>query len=161
MSDYMWARIKIGGTISRSVLTSLVEFGVPTLPPEGVRSPRMVPRLEMENDEARWGMFEELEAYLAEQAIPFDRVSDGRYEHSPELRRFRPRVSAERGCVSQAEIDRTFLCDHDNRPMVALADVAEALADTQTREELAARLVELCGSDIPSLPPLVVVEAFD
>ena len=159
MSDYMWARIKIGGTISCSVLTSLVEFGVPTLPPEEVASPGAVPHLEMEDDEARWGMFEELEAYLTEQAIPFDRVSDGKYEHSPELRRFRPRVSAERGCASQAEIDRTFLCGHDNRPMVALADVAEALADTQTREELAARPVELCGLDVPTLPPSVVEAA--
>ena len=161
MSDYMWARIKIGGKISRPVLTHLVEFGVPELSPEEAASPGAVPHLEMEDDEARWGMFEELEAYLTEQAIPFDRVSDGRYEHSPELRRFRPHISAERGGVSQAEIDRLFLCDHDNRPMVALADVAEALAGTQTREELAARLAGLCGSAIPGLPSLVVVEAHD
>ena len=45
--------------------------------------------------------------------------------------------------------------------MVALVDIAEALVDTQTQEELAARLVKLCGSDIPGLPPLVVVEALD
>ena len=99
MSDYMWARIKIGGTISRPVLTNLVEFGVPALSSDEAAPPEAVRHLEMEDDEARWGMFEELEAYLTEQAIPFDRVSDGRYEHSPELRRFRPRVSAERGGV--------------------------------------------------------------
>ena len=56
-------------------------------------------------------------------------------------------------------IDRTFLCDHDNRLMVASADIDTALAETQTREELVARLVELCGLDIPELPPLSVEEA--
>ena len=103
-------------------------------------------------------MFEELEDYLVKQAIPFDRVSDGKYEHSPELRRFRPNVIDGEGRVLQPSVDRTFLCDHDNRPMVASADINEALAETQTREELAARLAGLCGSDIPDLFPPSIVE---
>jgi len=120
-------------------------------------SPEAVHHLEREDTEARWGQFEELETYLVEQAIPFDRLSDGRYEYSPELRQFRPAITDADGKILQPETDRTFLCDHDNRPTAALADVDKAIAETTTREELVLRLMELCGLDIPGLPPLVMM----
>ena len=162
MSDYMWAKIEIGGAISYPILTNLAEkFGVAPPLSEGTEaaSPEASSSLVLEDDEAAYGMFEELEGYLVEQAVPFDRASDGGYEHSPELRRFRPCIIDGTGQVSQTQVDRTFLCDHDNRPVAAHVDIKEAIAGTQTRQELAARLVELCGLDIPMLPPVIVMEA--
>ena len=164
MSEYMWANIKIGGSISRPVLTHLAaKFDVspPFSETAGAEatSPKAVHYLELEDDEAPWGMFEELETYLTGQAIPFDRLSDGGYESSPELRRFRPGLTDDGGSIVRPEIDRTFLCDHDNHPAVGVTDIEKALAETRTREELAARLTKLCGLDIPDLPPLSFVEA--
>ncbi len=164
MSEYMWAKIEIGGTLRRSVLTNLLNnFDVaPPLSEEaGASLPAAATYLVREDDETRWGMFEELEHYLVEQAVPFDRASDGKYEHSPEIRRFRPAVAVGFGKGSQTGVDRIFLCDHKNRPRVASVDIATALAETQTREELAARLVALCGLDVPALPPLSMIEAAD
>ncbi len=159
MSEYMWAKIKIGGSISRPVLTHLAEkFAVPLPLPKGAgaeaASPTAPPYLELEDDEAVWGRFEELETYLVGQAIPFDRASDGGYEFSPELRKFRPRLTDGHGGIVRPEVDRTFLCDHANHPAVPVADIEKAIAGTETRGELAARLTELCGLDIPALPLL-------
>lgn len=159
MSEYMWANIKIGGSISRPVLTHLAEkFDVPAPLPEEAgaetASPEAIHYLELEDDKALWGRFEELETYLMGQSIPFDRLSDGGYGSSPELRKFRPRLTDDGGSIVQPEVGRTFLCDHDNHPAVTVTDIEKAIAETRTREELAARLTELCGLDIPSLPPL-------
>jgi len=162
MSEYVWAKIEIGGTISRAVLTNLVDkFGVAPPAPEGAGAATSgaTPYLVCEDDEAPSGMFNGLENYLVKQAVPFDRASDSGYEHSPELRHFRPAVDGGSGSESQPEIDRILLCDHENRLMVASADIIKALAETQTHEELAARLVVLCGLDVPALPPLFLVEA--
>lgn len=111
----------------------------------------------LEDDEAAWGMFEELGTYRMEQNIPFDRVSDGKYEHSPEFHRFRP--CSTNGDVALLEVDRTFLCGHNNRPVAAVVDIKKAVVGTQMPRELAARPVELCGLDISNLPPPSIVEA--
>jgi len=164
MSEYVWAKIEIGGTVSRSVLTNLVDkFDVAPPAPEGagVTASGAGPYLVCEDDEATSGMFEGLEIYLVEQAIPFDRASDSGYEHTAELRKFRPAINSGSGSESQPESDRILLCDHENHPMVASADIDKALAETQTREELAARLIALCGLDIPALPPVSLIEAAD
>jgi len=163
MSERMWTKIEIGGNISRQVLTHLVEnfaAAPPLLEEAGAEtgSPEATHYLELEDSEASWGRFEELETYLVGEAVPFDRLSDGGYESSPELRKFRPRLT-NGGSIVRPEVDRTFLCDHDNHPAVTVADIEEAIAETQTREELAARLIALCGLDIADLPPLSVVEA--
>ena len=78
MSEYMWAKIKIGGNISRPVLTHLAEkFTVSPPLPEEAASAEATDYLELEDDEAVWGRFEELETYLMGKAISFDRASDG------------------------------------------------------------------------------------
>ncbi len=164
MSEYIWANIKVGGSISRPVLTYLAEkFDVSAPSSEEVgaeaASAEATDYLELEDAEAVWGRFEELETHLMGQSIPFDRLSDGGYEASPELRKFRPRLTDDHGGIVQPEVDRTFLCDHANHPAVPVADIEKALAETRTREELAARLTELCGMDIPALPPVSVAEA--
>jgi hypothetical protein len=46
----------------------------------------------MENSQARYGQFEELEDLLILKKIPFDRESGGLYEFIPERRIFRPSI---------------------------------------------------------------------
>lgn len=46
--------------------------------------------LQLCDDQASWGEFKELEAFLVERAIAFDRFSDGRYEFDPEWVSLRP-----------------------------------------------------------------------
>jgi hypothetical protein len=157
MAEYMWAKIKIGGNISLPILSDLVEkFGIAAPSLEEAASASYI---EIESMEARWGQFEEMEDFLEEQSVAFDRLSDGRYEYSPELRRFRPPVISSDGSLAQTPRDSTFLCDHDNRPMILLQDIHKALTETKTREELAARLTDLCGLEIPTLLPLTIVSA--
>ena len=146
MSEWVWAKIEIGGTVSRPQLTRLVdEFNVSPLP-AGQNTPETV-------------RFLGLEAYLVEQAIPFDRASDGTYEHSPEVRRFRPNRADSGSDPLQHWVDRIAPCDYDDQPVVALADVTKAIAETKTRKELVARLTETCGPAVSELPPLNVTEA--
>jgi hypothetical protein len=42
------------------------------------------------HDEARYGSFDDLEAFLVRHGIAFDRQSDAKYEHDGRLVRFRP-----------------------------------------------------------------------
>lgn len=152
MAKYSWAKIEIGGKVSISVLNSLAEnFDVSVPKPFG-----LISHLKKEDDKALWGRFQELETYLVEQAIPFNRVSDGGDEHDSELRRFRPKLTDVQGGVSQAECDRTSPCGYDDYPAIASVEIGKAIAETQTRQELIVRLTELCGLDIPDLPPLKV-----
>ena len=159
MSEWVWAKIEIGGTVSRPQLTRLVdEFNVSPLP-AGQNTPETVRFLGLEDSKARYGQFEALEAYLVEQAIPFDRASDGTFEHSPEVRRFRPNRADSGSDPLQHWVDRIAPCDYDDQPVVALADVTKAIAETKTQKELVARLTETCGPAVSELPPLNVTEA--
>ncbi len=159
MSERIWAKIEIGGTLSRSISLYLAaEFGIPPLPARDSETVEVVRYLTMEDAEACWGQFERLEAYLVEQGIPFDRTSDGKYDISPEICKFRPGMINNDGSLLQPEIDRIFFCDHHNRPMAARSDIENAMVVTKTQEELMAHLVTLCGLDIPLLPGLNILE---
>ena len=161
MSEWVWAKIEIGGTVRLPQLTRMVqEFGVTPLAADRTApaTAGAVCRLEREDAQAAGGCFETLEAYLVEQAIPFNRESDGTYEYGPEIRKFRPGLTGGDG-VSKAQVDPVIPCDHENRPVVLASDVAKALSETRTRKELAARLTGLLGLGVPDLPALKVVEA--
>ena len=74
MSEYVWAKIQIGGTISRPTLTELTKkFDVPPPLSEETEAAASV-YLVLEDSEAVSGMFEGLENYLRKQAIPLSRV---------------------------------------------------------------------------------------
>ena len=68
MGERSWARLTIGGRVSRSALTEAVE----TL--EGLRLEDCLEgaQVVVEDAEASWGGFSELEAWLEARGIPFD-----------------------------------------------------------------------------------------
>jgi hypothetical protein len=68
MGERSWARLTIGGTVSRSALAGALEAL------EGLRLESCLWDLHvvLEDPEASWGGFSELEAWLQARGIPFD-----------------------------------------------------------------------------------------
>lgn len=107
MADRMAGEIFIGGNISRNLLPDFfktlaaqfvtLEWGDAQFCPETAEDlldnctdREGVIVLRLCDDEAPYGAFESLEAFLREHDIPYDRYSDGRYEYDPLWACFRP-----------------------------------------------------------------------
>ncbi len=106
MSDYMAAEIWIGGRIPAALVPNLclaisrecagIEWGDCKFSPTtadalrpAIREHDGVPALWLCDDQARWGQFEELEAFLVTHGIQFRRRSDGKFDSDPEIVEFR------------------------------------------------------------------------
>jgi hypothetical protein len=180
MADHMAAEIHIGGKVPRSVAQALCKVVTDTQAslewggaacdistPEDLLSSRSVDGdepnvLKLYDDEARWGEFETLEAFLQEHGIPYCRWSDGRYEYDAEAVAFNPNLGLlhwltdheQNGMVRESKL----------RPIVAKlealvksvkrggAEARQALAGME--ETLAALQAELP----PQVPPLETLE---
>jgi hypothetical protein len=68
MGDRSWARLTIGGTVSRSALAGALDRLAGLRLEECLEGDQVV----IEDPEASWGGFSELEAWLESQGIPFD-----------------------------------------------------------------------------------------
>ena len=96
MSDYFPAEIHIGGPIQRATLDGLIgaildgrtcldEYGGPPATEAAVlNSLKEGHILSLCDDQATFGEFEDLEAFLVEHEIHFDRHNDARYEFNAE-----------------------------------------------------------------------------
>ncbi|MEW6048300.1 MAG: hypothetical protein AB1609_17795 [Bacillota bacterium] len=93
---------------------------------------------------ALWGEFEDLEQYLVQHGIPFNRHTEAKYEYDATLRVFRPGV-----------LDEEVPANQDGNIVVLAEDIRQAIAATTAREDLVHRLEELTRACVP-LPPLVV-----
>ena len=108
MADYMAAHIRIGGTVSDSLVPRLCElitdagvtiaFGSDLLRPKtandllGIREDvDGVMLLDLSSDETPWGEFADLEEFLREHDIAYTRRSYGKYEHGPVVVEYRPK----------------------------------------------------------------------
>ena len=105
MSDYFAGEIRIGGNVPADLLEEflgeLESSGAKVGGYDGAafacRTADELRQAVDENghlflvdDQARFGMFEELEGFLCEHDIPYDRHSDARFEFDAENVRFRP-----------------------------------------------------------------------
>jgi hypothetical protein len=109
MSQRMAAEIWIGGKVAASLVPDLcgaiahegvsLEWGDapfrPTTPEDLHKAlrenDRGVPLLWLCDNQASWGQFDTLEAFLQEHGIPYTRRSEGAGQYDPELVEFRPR----------------------------------------------------------------------
>jgi hypothetical protein len=107
MADYMGAVIHIGGRVPKSLLPKLcrriaaanvlTDWGGEVVCP-GKASDLLALRRERDGamllslfaDDALWGEFTELEAFLQKHGISYDRLTDPRYEYDGEIVCFRP-----------------------------------------------------------------------
>lgn len=103
MSDRIPCEIRIGGTTSNGLATELcdvidnscvsLEWG------GGQFGPRDISDLQkavdgdylcLYDDERAWGEFDDLEEFLRDHEVPYDRLTDGKYEYDPEIAKYRP-----------------------------------------------------------------------
>jgi len=116
MADRFTAEIRIGGKVKRARIPALIqainaeqlqqEWGK-ALPEITTEDQLLSHRNEKGvlwfcNEEQAWGQFEDLEEFLRESGIPFNRGHDPRYDSDGELALFRPGMKEPRYCVADA-----------------------------------------------------------
>lgn len=165
MSDRIPALIEIGGPIPRALVPKLLrrikaeglrwnwcEEPVAASTPEELltelkRHDSEV--LSIGDDQAAWGEFE-LEDFLMEHNITFDRRSDAKYEYDGLLVRFRPGMKEPAETLATQDGDPTI-------PLDELRPIQELLRHGQHQQALAA--LDTLLDAIPHLPPLSIVPA--
>ena len=148
MAEYMTATLTVGGRITRAQLKKIRKLAEI----EGADmeiSEISEQEITIIDDEAPWGKFEQLEQYLIEQRIPFNRHSEAKYEYDAEIVFYRPDY-----CPRPLE----FLATQEGQVAVNALEILEAIERTTTREELVAELRALAAADVPELPRLEVVD---
>ena len=113
------------------------------------------------NDQARYGMFEELEDFLCEHDIPYDRHSDARFEWDAENVTFRPGMERPLEMPSNKDGD-TLLRMDQIRPLAK--ELARLATAKLTKGKILAvvrkasrKLNKLLPPEVEPLPPLQIV----
>lgn len=128
MSDRMAAEIWVGGKLPRNLLDEFPiddlrldwdENPVDDTSEEGILSARRDGLLHFADCEAAWGEFQELEGWLREHDIPFQRQSGGRYEYDPCFVEFRPDLPG--------KPDRYTLTTQEGALVICHEEIAKAL----------------------------------
>lgn len=161
MADYFWGEIEIGGPVPLSLVEGLLgEIGRVDRDRDGNPFTATDPAtlleqldettgyLRLTNEQARYGQFEELEEFLREHGIAYDRRSFGKYEFTPEEALFRPDM----GLVVR-------LMTHDDAPVADWQEVDEArqLLESGQTEAALAKLREALGPEVPKLARFEIV----
>lgn len=180
MSERIAAHIQIGGKVSRNVAEELcsviatervsLEWGEAQFSPGSIdellaaRSDDAdeLHTLQLYDDEASWGEFEDLEEFLQEHKVPFVRYTEGKFEFDPEVVAYHPSC----GVVS-------WLTNHSRKATVQASEVkpiAESLAKLTAEVQkgkldtakLQVKLQRLHGKLRKCLPPDVpALETFE
>ena len=175
MADRMAAEIWIGGKLSRSLLDEFPisdlrldwdETPIASTSEDGILSARDESGLlHFADCEAAWGEFEELEGWLREHGIPFQRQTSGKYEYDPCFVEFRPDLPR--------KPDRYTLTTQNGAPVISREEIEKAMQgmaklvnDNKRTAEKRLRAWEkiyrrLSRSMPPKLPPLPAFEIVD
>lgn len=156
MADYFPCHISIGGPVPKRLANRLCkaikESGMSrdwgAAPYEPCEPGELVTEaagstLGLCDDQASYGVCESLESFLRKHKIPFDRVSDAKYEHS-----------GERVCYRPGSVDRVFSADQDGEAHVPLKDVLLIKAALKAkRYDKALAICDKAAPDFPDLEP--------
>ena len=147
MSDRFHASLEIGGPVSKDLIPELASqiSGADLLPHNGPLEQHINDDglLVLEDEQAPYGEFPDLEAWLEEHDIEFDRHSSSYIDLLPEW------VSFRRG---QGGI--VHLLDGQGDQVISHHDVAQALAECNTLSALQAALAEILGPLVHPLNPI-------
>jgi hypothetical protein len=145
MGERSWARLAIGGTVARAALAEALETWVGCRLEECLEDGQVV----VEDPEASWGGFSELEAWLEARGIPFDLESGACSGAWPDmLVHFRPG----RGRVE-------FVSDDNHQePMIPRSTLRTALTRCRTVQGLRAWLARTYP-EIRALEPIIWTRA--
>jgi hypothetical protein len=170
----MPAEIWVGGQLPRSLLSEFPiddlridwdEHPVDRTSEEMLLASREDDYLHFCDTEAAWGEFAELEGWLREHNIPFQRQASGRYEYDACFVEFRPDLPG--------KPDRYTLTTAEGAPVIcreeiekALQSMARLVADEKRPAEKRLQAWEriyrkLSNSIPPKLPPLPKFEIID
>ena len=177
MADCFPGEIVIGGKVPSAVLKEFLgevvsagasagDYGDP--PFEGRTAEELLDALDgnghlrLADPEARYGQFEELEAFCVRHGIAFDRHSDARYEFDAENVVFRPGM--EHPVVTASNNAGDSLADADAmRPVVR--ELARLATAGLTKGEMLSAVAKaskdleaVLPPDVEPLPPLEIVE---
>jgi len=168
MSDRFPTQIEIGGRLKRSLLPGLMkvinEEGLQNVWGNGIQpittEAELLQCVEDKHlylcdDERSWGEFPDLERFLVENDIAFDRSHSPRYECSGELVRFRPGMEAPISAIYSGS--GTILVEVEEvRKIRDMLKECRALGDTK---EVITALDVLCAeADIEALAPFEIVD---
>jgi hypothetical protein len=177
MADYVSAQISIGGRVAREAVAGLCQAicdqGLalgwceapfqPASDKESLAARKEVAGalvLSLCADEVAWGVFPELEAFLEEQGISYDRFHEAKYEIEATVKQFRPG----RGAVEFSSTLSQVIVVPAAPVWRAMAEVRQAIVDlgsgriTPVRESLQATLSQLETQLPQQLPPLETFE---
>lgn len=145
MSDRFWAHISIGGPIPDNLIPELHEqlenAGLVNQDDELADFVDDRDLLSFTDDEACYGCFADLEEWLRENEIEFNRQSDGCYDCSPEIILWRKGI----GTVCR-------ILDHDGHHVVH-ADEVRGLLSMCDIGSIILKVREILGQDVPKLNP--------
>jgi hypothetical protein len=100
----------------------------------------------LNNPEARYGEFSDLEELLVQKGIPFDRTSYMDWNRPPQLRVYRP---------GGPNLNLYIPLDADGyEPVVSVAKIREFLALDDAGEEAASAIRRYLEEEFPAYPPL-------
>ena len=102
----------------------------------------------LEDGEARYGEFEDLETLLKMKGIPFDRETGMDWQQPPCRQIYRP---ARNG---QAEVDEHIQLNSDGEVVVSVAAIREVMAHSNTKRGAAFAIEEYLDDHFPAYPPL-------
>jgi hypothetical protein len=175
MSDRMAAEIWIGGKLPRSLRDEFPisdlrvdwdETRIDASSAEAILAARQDGLLHFCDCEASYGEFQELEGWLREHNIPFQRQSSGKFEYDPYFIEFRPDLPGKKNR------DRYTLTTQEGTPVIchgkiekALQSMARLVKDQKRSEtkrlQAWERVYRRLIRSIPSkLPPLPIFEIF-
>jgi hypothetical protein len=162
MSERLKAWIAIGGDVPQALVPELCkviteeepsqEWGGDTFEPEDAEDLEDAVdgagHLYLCHDEAPWGEFVDLEKFLRQHGISYDRHSAAKYEYDAQLEQFRPGLGI-----------LTDLATEDGRPLVE-RDEVEKIRDALRagKYEEALELAEKLCPDVPDLLPFQIVD---
>ncbi len=146
MSDRFWAKIWIGGPVPDHLMPDLRE----RLDREGLLGENWIiddyiddrSLLALEDSEASMGWFGDLEEWLKDNDIEYDRQSDGYADISPERAAFRRGLG-----------ERQMILDHDGYVVERVDGILDRIAQGSDLKELSAWLRGVSGQDLPRLKP--------
>lgn len=165
MSDRFPAKISIGGKIKRRDVVSLcdqiTEAGVCSgwdgdtvecSPASEAELLRIAPSgyIELYDVDARYGQFEDLEQFLTQHDISFDRHSEAKYEYNAEMVNFRSGMKEPVVLPSNQEGSETFVAVYDLRDVMTYLEAGNWIMARET-------LKRLMG-DVPPLEKLEITD---
>ena len=168
MSDRFPTQIRIGGAVKREVIPSLID----AINTEGLQDiwGNTLPTIKSEesllehveeghlifrDDDRSWGEFPELEEFLVEKKIAFNRYHSPRYETSGELVQFRPGMDAP---VSALANDSAVILI-EAQDVQRIRDMLRTSDWPEDTVKIMKELDDLCfEADIAPLPVLEIID---